>query len=100
MDLLSKPTSDIKEIGVNQYPIQFTPDFRGRYKLTVSVDGKQVADSPFPVFVSIPPTRLGQSVKVWGGITSPRGITVNSVGKIIVAECDGDVVVMDKERKQ
>ena len=74
-------TTNIKDIGANQYQVQFTPTLRGRHKLTVSVDGKQVAGSPFPVFVSVPPTELGQPVKVWGGLTKPRCITVNSVGE-------------------
>ena len=48
------------------------------------------------MFVSVPPTQLGQPVKVWDGIARPLGITVNTAGEIIVAECDGDVVVLDK----
>ena len=89
-----------KEIGANQYRINFIPTLRGRYELTVSVDRKQVAGSPFPVFVSIPPTQLGQPVKVWVGLANPNGIAVNSVGEIIVAESKGDVVVLDKEGKR
>ena len=49
------------------------------------------------MFVSVPPTQLGQPVKVWDGLTKPRCITVNSVGEIIVAEYGGDVVMLDKE---
>ena len=52
------------------------------------------------MFVSIPPTQLGQPVKVWDGITNPHGITVSTVGEIIVAQYDGGVVVLDKEGKQ
>ena len=93
-------TTNIKDIGANQYQVQFTPTLRGRHKLTVSVDGKQVAGDPFPVFVSVPPTQLDMPIKVWDDITMPIGITVNTAGEIIVAERGGDVVVFDKEGRQ
>ena len=93
-------TTNIKDIGADQYQVQFTPTLRGRHELTVSVDGRQVAGGPFPVFVSVPPTQLGQPVKVWGGTANPRGITVNTAGEIIVAEYKGDVVVLDKEGRR
>ena len=76
----------VGQTGAGQYSIQCTPTVRGRHELTVSVDGQQVAGSPFPVFVSIPPTQLGKPVKVWRNLTLPTGITVNSVGEILVSE--------------
>ena len=63
----------------------------------MSVDEQQVAGSPFPVFVSIPPTQLGKPVKVWTNLTWPTGITVNSVGEIIVSECRGNIIKFDTE---
>ena len=90
-------TTNIKDIGADQYQVQFTPTLRERHELTVSVDGRQVAGGPFPVFVSVPPTQLDQPVKVWDGIRYPYGITVNTAGEIIIAEYQGDVVVLDKE---
>ena len=97
---VSPITTNIKDIGANQYQVQFTPTLRGRHKLTVSVDGRQVAGGPFPVFVSVSPTQLGQPVKVWDGITKPIGITVSTAGEIIVTEYQGDVVVLDKEGRR
>ena len=93
-------TTNIKDIGADQYQVQFTPTLRGRHELTVSVDGRHVAGGPFPVFVSVPPTQLGQPVKVWDGIRYPYGITVNTVGEIIVAEVAGDIVVLDKKGRR
>ena len=87
---------DVKEIGAREYCIQYTPTIRGRHELSISVDGQPVAGSPFPVLVCIPPTLLDKPVKVWDGFKKPRCITVNSVGQIIVAEGEGDVVVMDR----
>ena len=83
--------------GAGQYSIQCTPTVRGRHELTVSVDGQQVVGSPFPVFVSIPPTQLGMPVKVWTNLTGPTGITVNSVGEILVSEERGTIIKLDTE---
>ena len=83
--------------GAGQYSIQCTPTVRGRHELTVSVDGQQVAGSPFPVFVSIPPTQLGKPVKVWRNLKGPTGITVNSMGEILVQEFSGNIIKFDTE---
>ena len=87
----------IKRIGTGKYIIQYTPTVRGRHELSISVDRQPVAGSPFPVLVCSPPTLLDKPVKVWDGFKRPFGITVNSVGEIIVAQCRGDIVVMDRD---
>ena len=87
---------DVQEIGAGEYCIQYTPTVRGRHELSISVDGQPVAGSPFPVLVCSPPTLLDKPVKVWDGFKWPKGITVNSVGEIIVAE-GKDVVVVDRD---
>ena len=90
---------DVQEIGAGEYCIQYTPTVRGRHELSISVDGQPVAGSPFPVLVCSPPTLIDKPVKVWDGFKEPFGLTVNSVGEIIVAEYGGggDVVVMDRD---
>ena len=88
---------NVKGIGAGEYCIQYTPTVHGRHELSISVDGQPVAGSPFPVLVCSPPTLLDKPVKVWDGFKQPRGIIVNSVGEIIVAEGEGDVVVMDRD---
>ena len=87
----------VGQTGAGQYSIQCTPTVRGRHELTVSVDGQQVAGSPFPVFVSISPTQLGKPVKVWTNLYRPTGITVNSVGEILVSEERGTIIKFDTE---
>ena len=87
----------VGQTGAGQYFIQCTPTVRGRHELTVSVDEHQVAGSPFPLFVSIPPTQLGKPVKVWTNLIRPTGITVNSVGEILVSEMRGNIIKFDKE---
>ena len=88
---------DVDQSGPGEYRIQYTPTVRGRHELTVSVDGQQVAGSPFPVFVSFPPTQLGKPVKVWVGINHPSGITANSMGDVIVTEYEGNIVKLESK---
>ena len=84
----------------NEYHIQYTPTVRGRHELVVSVNGHEVAGSPFPVFVSIPPTQLDKPVRVIRGLTYPYFVAINSEEEIIVTERGGDVAVFDKEGKK
>ena len=87
----------VVETENGQYAIQYTPTVRGRHELTMSVDGQEVAGSPFPVFVSIPPTELGKPVKVWTNLTMPTGITVNSTGEVLVSGRGGNICKFDTE---
>ncbi len=87
---------NVDQSGPGEYRIQYTPTVRGRHELTVSVDGQQVAGSPFPVFVSISPTQLGKPVKVWVNIMRPRGITTNSENNVIVVGDKRNIVMFDK----
>ena len=80
----------------NEYFVQYIPTVRGRHELVVSVNGHEVAGSPFPVFVSIPPTQLDKPVRVIRGLTYPYFVAINSEGEIIVTERGGDVTVFDK----
>ena len=72
-------------IGGNEYCIRYTPVIRGRHELTVIVNEQEVAGSPFPVFVSIHPSKLGKPVSVIQIQSDPLYIAVNSVGEVIVA---------------
>ena len=90
----------VDETGARNYSIQYTPTVRGRWELTVSVDGQQVEDSPFPVYVSVPVAQLGRPVSVWSGLSWPTGVAVNSMGEVVVVSEDGDVIIFDKEGKR
>ena len=92
----------IDKDGPGRYSIQYTPTVRGRHKLTVLINGHHIAESPFPVYVSIHPTQLGKPVKIWTGITKPLGITANSKGEILVALFGGttNIVKYDAEGKR
>ena len=95
---VSKPKIEVKDAG--RYDISYTPSVHGRHELLISAYGQPVPGSPFTMTVYISPAQLDKPVKEWGGVTTPFGITVNSVGEIIVAEYKGDIVVFDKEGKK
>ena len=90
---------DVAKTEADRYSIKYTPNVSGCHELTVSVDGEKLAGSPFPMFVSVPPTSLGKPVKVWSGINNPTGIATNSMGEIIVT-CEGDIIKFDREGKE
>ena len=90
---------DAHQLGAGKYRIQYTPTMRGRHQLTVSVNGQQIADSPFPVSVSISPTLLGQPVKIVAGLLAPTSVNVNSEGELLVCLFDSRLVKFDKEGK-
>ena len=82
------------------YQIEYVPKVQGRHKLEITANGVQVPGSPYPVFMKISPTQLGKPVKVIGGVNEPADIAINSAGKVLVAEGNGDVIVLDKNGKK
>ena len=92
----------IDKDGRDRYSIQYTPTVRGRHELTVLIDGRHVAGSPFLVCVYIHPTQLGKPVKIWTELTRPIGIISNSKGEILVALSDGtsNIVKFNAEGKK
>ena len=87
--------------GVGLYDITFTPRVRGRHDLTVTVNGKEIAGSPFRVFVKIHPTQLGQPVRIITGLNSPWGIAINSKQQLMVAESGrSKITIMERDGKK
>ena len=82
------------------YKVKYTPEIRGCHELTVTVNGEQVPGSPFPVFVNIPLTQLGNPVQAIKGLANPWGITFNSIGEVLITECTGDIVKINKRKEK
>ena len=89
----------VSSAGSGKYSMKYTPTVRGRHELTVSVDGQQVAGSPFPVFVSFPPTQLGKPVKVWNDLRLPTGINVNSSREILFTEYARNIIKLTPDKQ-
>ena len=99
-DSTTKCTVNLIQGG--EYCVQYTPTVRGRHEVIVTVNGQEVAGSPFPMFVSIHPTQLGKPVQVITVEKFPRDVDVTPAGNIIVAEYLKKVVIIiyDKNGKK
>ena len=88
--------ASVAPTNVDTYTITFTPRVRSRHDLTVTVNGKEIAGSPFRVFVKIHPTQLGQPVRTITGLNYPWGIAINSKQQLVVAESRGKKITIMK----
>ena len=77
----------------------YTPRNRGRHSISVQLNGRELAGSPYTMFARLPPTQLKKPVKRFGGIRRPYGITISKSGEVIAAEYrdGGGVVVFNKQ---
>ena len=85
----------IRLTNSHKYTLQYTPKVRGRHQLSITVNGGHILGSPFFVFVRIPPTKLGMTVK---GIKIPQAsyIAFNSSGEMIVKKNYVGIDILDK----
>ena len=101
VDVTSSVQATVTQNGAGVYTITFTPRVRGRHDLTVTVNGKEIAGSPFRVFVKIHPTQLGQPVRTITGLNEPWGIAINSKQQLVVAEYGGKkITIMERDGKR
>ena len=93
---------DVIQKGVGIYSITLTPQVRGRHDLIVKVKDKEIAGSPFRVFVKIPLTQLGQPVRKIGGLSCPWGIAINNKQQLVVAESrfGEKITIMERDGKR
>ena len=91
---------EVYQTSLGKYSIWCTPTTRGRHKLNVSVDGHPVAGSPSPVFVSIPLTKLGKTVKTLTGFSRACSLVVNSIGEVVVTDDRRNILKFDREGKR
>ena len=87
----------VDQVKGHEYRIQYTPTVRGRHELRVTVNGFELGNSPFPVFASIHPNKLGKPVRIISGFNLPSSIAFNSEEEITFCEFHGDVVLLDKK---
>ena len=77
----------VKDVDRNKYVIKYKPTTRGNHELHIRIKGKSTKCSPFTVTVRPPLQTLGNPIGVIGNVNRPCGLTTNSEGHIIVAEC-------------
>ena len=70
----------------SRYEVTYTPVSRGRHKLHVQVNDKEINGSPFTVTVYPDPKQLGHPVRTVTGLNWPHGIAFNNREEMIVSE--------------
>ena len=86
------PTRESRNLVVtaatpSRYEVTYTPVSRGRHKLHVQVNDKEINGSPFTVNVYPDPKQLGHPVRTVTGLYWPYGIAFNNREEMIVSEC-------------
>ena len=71
---------------LSRYEVKHTPVSRGRHKLHVHVNDKEINGSPFTVTVYPDPKQLGHPVRTVTGLDAPYGIAFNNREEMIVSE--------------
>ena len=85
----------------SRYEVTYTPVSRGRHKLHVQVNDKEINGSPFTVTVYPDPKQLGHPVRTVTGLVTPSGIAFNNREEMIVSECDADrLSILDTRRQK
>lgn len=81
--------------GKGLYELTYTPQIRGRHRLSLTVDGEPIPSSPSPVFVTISPDQLGpQPIHVISGLKHPYAAMFNTDHNLLVTESNGTQVCL------
>ena len=70
----------------SRYEVTYTPVSRGRHKLHVQVNDKEINGSSFTVTVYPDPKQLGDPVRTVTGLDWPYGIAFNNREEMIISE--------------
>ena len=86
------PTRESRNVVVtavtpSRNEVMYTPVSRGRHKLHVQVNDKQINGSPFTVTVYPDPKQLHHPVRTVTGLAGAYGIAFNNREEMIVSEC-------------
>jgi len=102
-----EPTDDVTNVTVSEkenskFNVNFTPKVPGVYKIEVKIDGDKLANCPFTAQVNERELAVvGElKLKLFQGdeLQEPRGIAVNTTGKIAMTDYKGHCVyIFDKE---
>ena len=79
--------ADILEVGKGLYEVSYTPQMRGRHKLSVSVNGEEFPNSPYNMYASLPPGMLSpKPIHVINGLKHPYAAMFNHDHNLLVSE--------------
>ena len=70
----STTQGEIQEHSQDRFTVNIQPLVRGRHKLSIKVNGVNISNSPFDVFVHIPPKQLSKPVGEIPGLQHPGSL--------------------------
>ena len=92
---------EVSREETGQYSIGYTPIDRGLHTLSVFVNGKEILESPLPLFVSVSPQNICEPISIISqSLSLPTALAVNSSGEMVVTELEGGLVVLNKVGKE
>ena len=66
--------------------ISYMVESRGRFELHVKVKGEHIHESPFAIFAKVPPTTLGEPVRIIRGVKQPTSVAIGPNSECVVVE--------------
>ena len=83
--------------GEGRHQLAYTPITRGRHSLSITVNGRQIAGSPFQSLVRLHPTQLRKPVKSIKGVGTPYAMAMTVDERFVVSSLDQkEIVVLAK----
>ena len=81
----STTQGEIQEHSQDRFTVNIQPLVRGRHKLSIKVNGVNISNSPFDVFVNITPKQLSKPVAEISGLQHPCSLWYCQENNIILA---------------
>ena len=83
--------------GKGRHHLAYTPITCGRHSLSITVNGRQIAGSPFQSVVRVHPTQLGKPVKSIKGVGKPYAMAMTVGERFVVSSFDQkEIIVLAK----
>ena len=83
--------------GKGRHHLAYTPITRGRHSLSITVNGRQIAGSPFQSVVRVHPTQLRKPVKSIKGVGKPFAMAMTVDERFVVSSFDQkEIIVLAK----
>ena len=79
--------------GKGRYQLAYTPTTRGRHSLSITVNGRKIAGSPFQSVVRLHPTQLGKPVKSIKGVGSTHAMAMTVDESFVVSSFDQKEII-------
>ena len=79
-------SGDILDRLGGRFEISYMVESRGRFELNVKVKGEHIHESPFTIFAKVPPTSLGEPVRIIRGVKQPTSVAIGPNSECIVVE--------------